>query len=134
MNQTKDSTEIKQKSSGSYHRHKNSHHSHHNHHHSSKRRRTGDNTIYDSVRKERINQMFKRSIFLIIATAVIIFIVYFMTKPEESFSDFELFNNGISEQEINELKNKITEYEFYIDELEERLSKYEEVESIFEKK
>ena len=68
------------------------HHSHHSHHHkgsskyyrkkehdsSSEMERRGQNIIYDNVRKERIKQMIKRSVFVIFAIAILFVIVFFM--------------------------------------------------------
>lgn len=98
---------------------------------SSEMERRGENVIYDNVRKEKINLMFKRSIFCLLAIALFIYIVYSLTHQSETYSDFKLFNKGISIEEANELNNKIIKYEFYIEELEERLSQYEEVDGMF---
>ncbi len=122
--------------------HSNHHHNHHHHgsskHYrkkeydsSSEMERRGQNIIYDNVRKERIKQMIKRSVFVIFIIAILFVIFYFMTLPSESTPN--LFNGVTSKEEVNMLKNKIINYEYYIEELEERLSKYEKVERIIEK-
>lgn len=100
---------------------------------SSEMERRGENIIYDKVRKERIALMIKRSIFCILATAFLVFVVISMTSSGGTSGGFRFFNNTESKQEINDMKIKIVDYEHYIEELEERLSKYEEVESIFNK-
>ncbi len=142
MSHIEDNKEKKSKSSHTKHHH---HHSHHHHHHngssshhrkkeydpSSEMERRRQNIIYDNVRKERIGQMVKRSIFVILAVSILLILIYFMISPNEGTRD--LFNSDTSKEEINVLKNKIINYEYYIEELEERLSKYEKVESIVEK-
>lgn len=139
MSHTKEYNNKKSKSSHSTH-----HHHHHHHHGSSKHyrkkeydptsemERRGQNIIYDSVRKERVNLMIKRSAFVIFAIAITFILFYFMKTPSEKSID--LFSSNATKEEVNVLKNKIVNYEYYIEELEERLSKYEEVDSIFEKK
>lgn len=142
MSHIEDNKEKKLKSShsktyGHYHSH--SHHKSSSKHYSKKEydpssemERRGQNIIYDNVRKERIKQMIKRSIFVIVAITTLLVIFFFMTLPSES--TLHLINRNTSKEEVNVLKNKIIDYEYHIKELEERLSKYENVESIFEKK
>jgi len=96
---------------------------------SSEMERRGENIIYDKVRKERISLMIKRSIFCLAAIALVFYVVCAMTGTNETTSDFDLFNRGLSDEEINEMKMKIIDYEHEIEELKERLSKYENVES-----
>lgn len=121
----------------SYHRHSSHlHHSSRKHSHyleeeiSSKMERAGKNIIYDKVRKEKIYLAFKRTSFCIIFIALILFLIISLIKTPDTNKEFNLFGNKTSEEDIIELKNKIIKYEYYIEELEERLSKYEEVESI----
>ncbi len=133
MNYTEANKEKKSKSSHSKHNH------HHHHHHgrskhrdpSSEMERRGQNIIYDRVRKEKIKEMMKRSAFLILAVTIVLLLIYFITLPDDV--DHKFFYRDNSEEEVNLLKNKIIDYEYYIEELEERLSKYENVESIFDK-
>lgn len=121
-----------------------SHHGSRHHHHKSKKykyyhkgdsssamERRGENIIYNNVRREKIALMIKRTIFIFIIVSLFIFSIYSIFFNDTSYkSDGRLFDKGISEQEVNDLKNKITDYEFYIEELENRLSKYESVDSI----
>ncbi len=148
MSKTNDNKHQTTSSHSSYHSssHSSGGRHHHHHHHSKKykyyksshddfsseKERRGENIIYNKVRKEKIKLMFKRSIFCLIVIALLIFIIYSMTRSNQSHEDFDLFNKGVSTEEINEMKNKVINYEYYIEELEERLSKYEEVESILE--
>ena len=131
--------------------HHSSKHSSHNHHHrsrhhssskyykkknydpSSEMERRGENILYDKVRKERIALMIKRSMFVIFAIALVLVLVYFMTNQGDTLLEQKLFNNNATEEQINELKNKLVDYEYHIEYLEKRLSKYEKVESIFDK-
>lgn len=113
--------------------------SHHHHYHgrskhydpSSEMERRGQNIIYDKVRKEKLKEMTKRTIFVLLSVTILFLLIYFMTLPEDV--DRKLFYRNTTEEEVNDLKNKLIDYEYYIEELEERLSKYESVESIFEK-
>lgn len=113
--------------------------SHHHHYHgrskhydpSSEMERRGQNIIYDKVRKEKLKEMTKRTIFVLLSVTILFLLIYFMTLPEGF--NYKSFNRDNSEEEVNMLKNKIIDYEYYIEELEERLSKYENVESIFDK-
>ncbi len=130
-----------------YHSSKHSSHHHHRNHHysgsknyqkrnydpSSEMERRGENIIYDKVRKERIAQMIKRSIFVILSIAFILVVVYFMTSQGDTIFDNGVFNKNTAEAEINELKNKLIDYEYHIEYLENRLSRYENVDSIFDK-
>lgn len=103
--------------------------SYHNKDISSEMERRGENIIYDKVRKERISLMIKRSIFCLVAIALIFYVVYSMTGTGGTTGNFDFFNRGLSTEEINEMKMKIIDYEQEIEELKERLSKYENVES-----
>lgn len=137
MSHIEDNKKRKSKSSHSKHHHHHHHHGRSKHYRrkeydpSSEMERRGQNIIYDNVRKEKINNMIKRSIFVILIIAIIFLLIYFITLPSDA--NLKLFNRGNSKEEVNMLKNKIVDYEYYIEELEERLSKYEKVESIFEK-
>ena len=119
---------------------------HHRHHHrsrgysrshsediSSKMERNGKNILDDTVRKEKIFLTFKRSAFMIIFITLILFLIFSIFQTPEQSNGFSFIKNRASQEETIELKNKITNYEYYIEELEERLSKYENVESIFDK-
>lgn len=128
-------------------RHRSSHSSHHRSAHSSSNRdshyrtkkvdptsemeRRRENIIYDKVRKERLQLMVKRSIFCVLSIAVIFYLIFSIMSSGESSTDFDYFNKGVSIKELNELNNKIINYEFYIEELEERLSEYEDVDGMF---
>ena len=120
-------------------RHRSSRSKHHHHHRGSSKKyrkteydpssemeRRGQNIIYDNVRKERIQHMIHRSLFVICACFVLAILVYLMNNSGQS--NFDLFNIRSSREEVNMLKNKIVDYEYYIEELEERLSKYETIE------
>lgn len=130
--------------------HRSSHSSHHRSSHSSsnknshyrlkkndptsEKERRGENVIYDKVRKEKLKLMIKRSVFCILSVAIIFYLIFSIISSGDSSRDFDFFNKGVSIEEVNELKNKIIKYEFYIEELEERLSEYEEVDGMFIKK
>ena len=122
-----------------------SHHHNHRHHHRSRgysknhskgissiMERNGKNIIYHKVRKEKIFLTFKRSAFLIIFIALILFLIFSILRNPDQVNGFRFFKSGATEQENIELKNKIINYEYYIEELEKRLSKHEKVESIFD--
>lgn len=120
-------------SSHRHHRHSSSKYYKKNYDPSSEMERRGENILYDKVRKERIAQMIKRSIFVILAIAFILVVVYFMTNPGDSVLEQKIFNkNNSTQAEVNELKNKLIDYEYHIEYLEKRLSKYENVDSIFD--
>ena len=89
------------------------------------------NIIYVKARNERLQLMVKRIIFCVSLIAVILYIIFSIISSSGSSTDFDFFNNGVSIEKVNELNNKIIEYEFYIEELEERLSEYEDVDGIF---
>lgn len=100
---------------------------------SSEMERRGENIIYDKVRKEKLRLMIKRSIFCVLSLAIILYLLFSILTSGDSSKDFDFFNKGVSNEEVNELKNKIVKYEYYIEELEERLSEYEEVDGMFVK-
>ncbi len=116
----------------SHHHHSSRRHSHYSKEEeiSSRMERAGKNIIYDNVRKEKIYLAFKRTSFCIIFLALIAFLIFSLLRNPDTDKEFKIFDNYTSEEEIIELKNKIIKYEYYIEELEERLSKYEEVEGI----
>ena len=100
---------------------------------SSEMERRGENIIYDKVRKEKLKLMIKRTVFCVLSIAIIFYLVISILSSGDSSTDFGFFNKGVSIEEVNELNNKIVKYEFYIEELEERLSEYEDVDGMFVK-
>ena len=56
--------------------------------------RRGKNIIYDKVRKERISLMIKRSIFCLVAIALIIYVVYSMTGTGGTTGNFDVGMSG----------------------------------------
>ena len=119
--------------SGHHHSHSKKYYKSHHEDPTSIMERMGKNLIYDNVRKQRISLMIKRSVFCLVVLGLIAFSVYFLTSSDGTYKESGLFNKGISTEEANELNNKLVDYEEYIEELEERLSKYEEVEFKFYK-
>lgn len=92
---------------------------------SSEMERNGDNIIYRNVRKVKVFMMIKRTIFCCVALALIIFVISAIinSQPGDSLSFFT--NRDKKLEETNDLKIKIIQYEDKIEELEERLSRYE---------
>lgn len=92
---------------------------------SSEMERNGDNIIYRNMRKVKVFMMIKRTIFCCVALALIIFVISAIinSQPGDSFSFFT--NRDKKLEETNDLKIKIIQYEDKIEELEERLSRYE---------
>ncbi len=115
----------------------NKNHTHRHHHKSrghayhSQVKRKGSNA-YNNITREKMLYALKRTVFCIIFLSLIVFLVISVFKNSDTDTQFKLFENNATEEEVIELKNKIVKYEYYIEELEEKLSKYEYVKSIFE--
>ncbi len=118
-------------------KHYNKSNRHYRHHHvyyeeyrdeSSEMERRGENIIYRDMRKKKMSVMAKRTAFIVVVLCSFIFLIYAIINSDSESKNNIFTNNLHRTEEINELKIKIIDYEDYIEELEERLSKYEEVE------